>query len=150
MNKEKRVLKSILLTLLSILSYWSVSLVEAESTMPLHKLDPVLKRFVRDQGAMYAPSVSLPLVRTLDLETVSAIIKVSGSPTSIESAGARVREGGSDRPHSLGTRPLSHDTCCFLCCFPGSAVTSRISSLSDFGHRPKSAPFKFPRIPVDI
>ena len=61
----------------------------------LHKVDPVLKRFIVKQGTMAAPgALSLfapPMMQPRDPGIISAIIKTSGNPMAIESSGVRVR-----------------------------------------------------------
>jgi subtilisin family serine protease len=76
-------------------SFFETKKLEQKSFVDLHKLDPVLKRFVLDQEVMAAPGVltlsAPPMMRLRDPGTISAIIKVSGNAMAIESSGARVR-----------------------------------------------------------
>jgi len=81
----------LLFLLVISLSCWLASLGTTHASL-LQKLDPVLKPFVLGRDlARRAPTAIYPMVRPHEPGLINAIIKVSGNPMAIESAGARVR-----------------------------------------------------------
>ncbi len=98
MNRDKylRIQRTVLLFFLVLYCFASTAFGEDSwEAKYLHKLDPVLKRFVLDRKAVAAPGAlslfSLPMIQQRDPNTISAMIKVSGDAMAIESSGARVR-----------------------------------------------------------
>jgi len=82
--------------LMAVLAAFSILLtsgidIEARHDPPIQKLDPVLRLLIIKQELNAAPSVFLPMMHLREPDVINAIIKVSGNPTAIESAGARVR-----------------------------------------------------------
>jgi len=98
-ERNSRIWRTALLFLLVIcLLCWLASL-GATHASPLRKLDPVLKLLLLKQESSDAqraplraiPYVSPVMMRVHQPDSINAIIKVSGNPMAVESAGARVR-----------------------------------------------------------
>ena len=82
--------------LMAVLAAFSILLtsgidIEARHDPPIQKLDPVLRLLIIKQELNAAPSVFLPMMHVREPDVINAMIKVSGNPMAIESAGARVR-----------------------------------------------------------
>ena len=89
--RKKWFLQIALLLLLVIFLHWFAPLARTMQAPFLWKLDPILKPLIIDMDRAYRAPTAQRFTRPHAPDLINAIIKVSGSPVAIESAGARVR-----------------------------------------------------------